>query len=500
MLQAALHHVPVIVIGAGVSGLAAAHAVKKAGVGVAVLEARDRIGGRTFTWNGFGLPLDLGASWVHGTEGNPLLDSTEPPLYTGRLYTEDDESLHHPRTHKRLEPEDLLKYYTIFETFLGELAERQKNHVDASNDQSVQTWLGGKLKEVVDEMKEKGAADEEVKEMVEIVTAESEAYASMTAADTSAATVGVDWNSYGGEEGVTDVFALDGYKVLVDNIMQDVNLSIGIDILLSKEVSTIDYTSAATTAEAAAAERVVITCKDGTTYSCDHVIVTLPIGVLKAHHGALFQPALPERLASAINGLGTGLLNKVVLKFDKAWWPDDTDFTSLFLPKLPPTFLPSHGPFTPYPIYPLYIVNLQRLLDVPVLMILCYRAWAEAAETADQWDVVGTIMETFREAFGGEEGVEVTEPVDVKITKWLSDPYSLCSYSYVPQGHGSFRSIQDSLFLPFHEPVAGVVGFAGEHTSETDWSTVHGAWMSGRREGERVVRSVVGKGDAEGKI
>lgn len=62
----------VAVIGAGVSGLAAAQLLSESDINVTVFEARSRIGGRVWTSNDLGTPLDLGASWIHGTRGNPL--------------------------------------------------------------------------------------------------------------------------------------------------------------------------------------------------------------------------------------------------------------------------------------------------------------------------------------------------------------------------------------------------------------------------------------------
>jgi polyamine oxidase len=62
----------VIIIGAGISGIAAARLLKAKGYNVLILEARNRIGGRVWTDNSLGMPLDLGASWIHGITNNPI--------------------------------------------------------------------------------------------------------------------------------------------------------------------------------------------------------------------------------------------------------------------------------------------------------------------------------------------------------------------------------------------------------------------------------------------
>ena len=63
-------------IGAGVSGLEAATRLAARGADVTVLEARDRVGGRIRTDTSWGTPVELGATWIHGVTGNPMVPVT----------------------------------------------------------------------------------------------------------------------------------------------------------------------------------------------------------------------------------------------------------------------------------------------------------------------------------------------------------------------------------------------------------------------------------------
>src|SRR5262249_1112533 len=63
-----MHDIDVMVIGAGAAGLAAARA--HAPHRVVVVEARDRVGGRAWTYRSGSLALDLGCGWLHSADEN----------------------------------------------------------------------------------------------------------------------------------------------------------------------------------------------------------------------------------------------------------------------------------------------------------------------------------------------------------------------------------------------------------------------------------------------
>jgi monoamine oxidase len=66
----------VVVIGAGFAGLVAARELGRAGLGVLVLEARDRVGGRTWTDRRLGHDLELGGTWVHWVQPHTWAEMT----------------------------------------------------------------------------------------------------------------------------------------------------------------------------------------------------------------------------------------------------------------------------------------------------------------------------------------------------------------------------------------------------------------------------------------
>lgn len=110
-----------------------------------------------------------------------------------------------------------------------------------------------------------------------------------------------------------------GYKTILELLMQkfpnsSIPLPIDDKIILNKEVQKIVWDSKE--------DAVIVKCLDGSWYHGDHVIFTPSLGVLKEKHGQLFEPQLPIQKQHAIEKLGIGAVMKIMLRFDKPWWPD----------------------------------------------------------------------------------------------------------------------------------------------------------------------------------
>lgn len=72
-----MHEIGFAVIGGGAAGVAAARTLADAGREVLIVEASDRLGGRAHTVHIAGLPIDLGAGWLHSAPKNPWVAIAE---------------------------------------------------------------------------------------------------------------------------------------------------------------------------------------------------------------------------------------------------------------------------------------------------------------------------------------------------------------------------------------------------------------------------------------
>ncbi|XP_071955626.1 lysine-specific histone demethylase 1A-like [Antedon mediterranea] len=217
------------------------------------------------------------------------------------------------------------------------------------------------------------------------------------------------------------------------------------------------------------------------TYKADAVLCTLPLGVLKQSPPAVqFVPPLPEWKTSAIQRMGYGNLNKVVLCFDKIFWD-------------PSVNLFGHVGSTTASRGELFL--FWNLYKAPVLLALVAGEAAQIMENVSDDVIVGRCLAVLRGVFGQ---TAVPQPKETVVTRWRADPWSRGSYSYVAAG--SSGSDYDLMATPVTTaPVAGTAStnlpklfFAGEHTIRNYPATVHGALLSGLREAGRITDQLLG--------
>eukprot|EP00230_Micromonas_polaris_P001641 CAMPEP_0119211372 /NCGR_PEP_ID=MMETSP1327-20130426/2906_1 /TAXON_ID=38833 /ORGANISM="Micromonas pusilla, Strain RCC2306" /LENGTH=908 /DNA_ID=CAMNT_0007208499 /DNA_START=113 /DNA_END=2836 /DNA_ORIENTATION=- len=228
---------------------------------------------------------------------------------------------------------------------------------------------------------------------------------------------------------------------------------------------------------------------DGRVFVADAVVVTVPLGVLK--RGDLrFVPELPVRKKTAIENLGFGALNKVLLLFPTTFW--DTRHDTFGWVNSCDNGSEHRGRF-----FMFYSYHGAELSGGSTLIALIAGDAALSMETSEtDSEIVAGVMTVLRQIFA-RQGKGVPSPVDSTVTRWGTDPYARGSYSNIsPRGTGEDY---DALAAP----VANKVFFAGEATSRSHPATMHGAFLSGNREAARIhgiLKSKARKREMDGRV
>ncbi|KAI1168713.1 Sec1-like protein [Nemania serpens] len=222
-----------------------------------------------------------------------------------------------------------------------------------------------------------------------------------------------------------------------------------------------------------------VECEDGSVIEADYVVSTIPLGVLK--YGSIeFQPSLPKEKAQAIGRLGFGILNKIILVYDHAFWDTDADiFGCLQAPLSRHSLKQSEYASQRGRCFQWF--NVSNTSGIPVLLALMAGDAGFDTEHSKNDVLVAEATEVLRRVFG----TKVPQPVHSIVTRWGSDRFARGSYSSA----GPTMSIDD--YQAMARPV-GNLFFAGEHTTHTHPATVHGAYLSGLRAASEVLDAMLG--------
>uniref|UniRef100_A0A671VA39 Lysine-specific histone demethylase n=1 Tax=Sparus aurata TaxID=8175 RepID=A0A671VA39_SPAAU len=256
-----------------------------------------------------------------------------------------------------------------------------------------------------------------------------------------------------------------------------VALAEGLDIKLNTAVRQVRYT-------ASGCEVIAVNTRSTTQtfiYKCDAVLCTLPLGVLKQQPPAVqFVPPLPEWKTSAIQRMGFGNLNKVVLCFDRVFWD-------------PSVNLFGHVGSTTASRGELFL--FWNLYKAPILLALMAGEAAGIMENISDDVIVGRCLAILKGIFGSSA---VPQPKETVVTRWRADPWARGSYSYVAAGSSGndydlmAQPITPGPAIPGASQPVPRLFFSGEHTIRNYPATVHGALLSGLREAGRIADQFLG--------
>ena len=239
-----------------------------------------------------------------------------------------------------------------------------------------------------------------------------------------------------------DLLIPKGYGTLLEHYAR------GVDVRLRTPVSRVRWTGRGISLDTPAG-----------TLSARAVVVAVPSSIV-AQGSLVFSPYLPAEMLQAHHDLPLGLMNKVALRFKKNVFPGELS------EGLRQQRAGARG-----------MSYLTRLWDSNVAVGAAAGALAHELEAAGEAAAIDHGLGELAQMLGN----------DVKrlfdrgaATAWAADPYSRGAYSHCLPGRYGAREL-------LTRPVGERIVFAGEHTEQSAYGTLHGAHLSGLRAARQVV-------------
>jgi monoamine oxidase len=405
-----MRDIDVVVIGAGAAGIAAARALDRHAV--VVLEARDRVGGRAWTYRKGSLALDLGCGWLHSADENEwatlapslgfAVDTMLPPW----------ERPAHP---SNFAPGERADYHAAWDRFYTRIDEAVAQNSTARMSELLEP--GGRWNGLIGAMVTyiNGA------EADQLVVAEYARYR-----DTE-----------------INRRIAQGYGTLIEAYAKP------LDVRLSCPATLVDHSG----------PRVRITTPQGE-LSARAAIVAVPPGVI-ANGTLRFAPALFDKHDAAAH-LPLGVADKMFLAVDDA---DDLPIETRLYGA---TDRVETGSYT------------FRPFGRPVIDGYFGGRFARALEHEGEGALAAFAIEQICGVLGNDMRKRLHPIAE---SAWARDPWALGAYSYGGEGAAAARATLAA-------SVDGKLFFAGEHCSDVDFSTAHGAYRSGVKAAREAINAL----------
>ncbi|XP_044511651.1 lysine-specific histone demethylase 1 homolog 3-like [Mangifera indica] len=486
----------IIIIGAGPAGLTAARHLQRQGFSVILLEARNRIGGRVYTdHTSLSVPVDLGASIITGVEADVATERRPDPssLICAQLGLEltvlnSDCPLYDIISGQKV-PSGLdealeAEYNSLLDDMVLLVAQKGEHAMKMSLEEGLEyalkrrrmARLGRDFEDIylhnsMDAYSKASGVDSRVhggncfeedalspleRRVMNWHFANLEYGCAALLKEVSLPF----WNQddvYGGFGGAHCMIK-GGYSAVVESLADELLIH------FNHVVTDISYSSKDSKVSDGQS-KVKVATANGSEFWGDAVLITVPLGCLKAESIKFFPP-LPQWKSLAIQRLGFGVLNKVVLEFSEVFWDDSVDYFGATAEE------------TDLRGWCFMFWNVRKTVGAPVLIALVVGKAAIDGQNMSSSDHVNHAVQALRKIFGE---ASVPDPVASVVTDWGRDPFSYGAYSCVAVG----ASGEDYDILG--RPVENSLFFAGEATCKEHPDTVGGAMLSGLREAVRIV-------------
>ncbi|MEO1146662.1 MAG: NAD(P)/FAD-dependent oxidoreductase [Cyanobacteria bacterium J06638_22] len=424
-------HYDTIVIGAGAAGLAAARTLQDANHAVLLLEARDRLGGRVSTNYDFAPhPIECGAEYLQGEN-----IVTWNWVHQYRLATLPAFDKYR---HQFMYVNQTLLPFKRWSTIPGMDVLNLMD--DSPLDALITAWVDGGKPDI---SLAQFLAIHQVELSPEVRRIVDHFFSSDYGADLDQLGVyGLAELTYEGD-GDYNFRLKKGYSHLLEQC------AAGLNIRYETAVSRIRWS----------ASGVQIQTETDATYTAQQVVITLPLALLQKDAVA-FDPKLPDAKRNAIQGLGTGHITKLILKFDQPFWSKKLESCL--------TTLDTGLWWRP---------GWNHNNEAPVLTAYTGATGADRLGKLGREGAIRVGLQHLEQMF---EVPLAERLVDALFVDWQADPYARMAYSYVPVNGRGLRS-------QLAQPIDQVVFFAGEATHPTRAATVHGALESGIRAAHEIL-------------
>ena len=425
----------VIIIGAGASGIAAANYLQQNGKKVIILEARNRIGGRIHDENvkGFG-KIPLGAAWLHYKQDTWKNYDIKTHMLKELL---DKCNVKYIKSDGLKNKENLPIYDSNGNLFINKEAMKILSklpklicHECKKNPEMI-------LSECIKKILKKYNLQEDI----------IDAFINRTTEHCSLNADLMRTKNYDCWEPNGDI-VVDGYSKLITKLANNIKIKLNSEVI--KIVQN---------------DIVIVTTKHNKIYKIyksKYLILTIPLGVLKK--GIIdFSPPLPkEKIDILKKNIYTGLHEKIFLSFPYKFWDSKIHVFHYADNK-------HRGLCTQWQ-------NLPIKKDKNILYTNLSGPDEKYVYKSDE-ELKDISMKHLKKIFGNN----IPEPLDIYVTRWKIDPYTMGSAHSQPNLNGTMNDFK-IIRKPFHK-----IFFAGVSTSESVTETVEAAILTGIRASKEIL-------------